>query len=115
MAVDFGQGITPEDCPDSDVIACTLNETSTGVIVDRLPEVGTETLLCVDATSGGGQVACDVSKVDVFFFSPQKVFASEGAPISPLCHPRRERASQNRRRQVALRSRNHELEKRHRK
>ena len=60
------------------MICATLNETSTGVIIDSLPEVDENTILAVDATSGGGQVPCDLSKVDLFFFSPQKVFASEG-------------------------------------
>ncbi len=78
MAVELGHGVYAESRENADLICCTLNETSTGVIVPSLPSVDEDVLLCVDATSGGGQVECDVSKVDVFFFSPQKVFASEG-------------------------------------
>ncbi len=78
VSAEFGQGVVAENVADSDLIATTLNETSTGVQVDGLPEVDGDTLLCVDATSGAGQVPCDISKTDVFFFSPQKVFASEG-------------------------------------
>ena len=86
--VEFGKGITPTDVDDSDLICCTLNETSTGVIVDELPVVGEDTLLCVDATSGGGQVDCDLSKVDVFFFGPQKVFGSEGGFFLAIMSPK---------------------------
>lgn len=91
--VDFGQGITPIDKSDADMICCTLNETSTGVIVDSFPVVDDKTILAVDATSGGGQVPCDVSKVDLFFFGPQKVFASEGGLFIAIMSPKaRERA-----------------------
>ncbi len=93
IAVEFGQGIKPEDRSDADMICCTLNETSTGVIVDSFPEVDDKTILAVDATSGGGQVPCDVSKVDLFFFGPQKVFASEGGLYIAIMSPKaRERA-----------------------
>ena len=49
------------------MICATLNETSTGVIINNLPAVDENTILAVDATSGGGQVPCDLSKVDLFF------------------------------------------------
>jgi len=88
VAVEYGKGITPENRTDADMICCTLNETSTGVIVDQFPEVDDNTILAVDATSGGGQVPCDVSKVDLFFFGPQKVFASEGGLWIALMSPK---------------------------
>lgn len=92
-SVDFGNGITPEALAGFDVIACTLNETSTGVQLDSIPEVDANTLLCVDATSGAGQCPIDVSKTDLFFFSPQKVFASEGGLFIAIMSPKaRERA-----------------------
>lgn len=75
---EYGQGCSYKDSADSDLIAVTLNETSTGVQLDGLPKVAAHQLLAVDATSGAGQCPCDVSAVDVFFFSPQKVFASDG-------------------------------------
>ncbi len=88
IEVEYGQGITPY-CPDeSDVIACTLNETSTGVIIDHLPEMKGDALLAIDATSGAGQVECDISKVDFFIFSPQKVFSSEGGLFIVIMSPR---------------------------
>ncbi len=88
IAVEFGQGITPENRDDADMICCTLNETSTGVIIDSLPQVDENTILAVDATSGGGQVECDLSKVDLFFFGPQKVFASEGGLWVAIMSPK---------------------------
>jgi phosphoserine aminotransferase len=88
IAVDFGAGITPENKADADMICCTLNETSTGVIIDSLPVVDENTILAVDATSGGGQVPCDISKTDIFFFGPQKVFASEGGLFIAIMSPK---------------------------
>lgn len=87
-AVPFGEGINGKNDPSADVIAVTLNETSTGVVLTELPEVDDQTLLAVDATSGGGQVPCDVSKTDVYFFSPQKVFASEGGFYVSIMSPK---------------------------
>ncbi len=78
VAVPFGNGINGESRADSDLIAVTLNETSTGVQLSKLPVVDQNTILAVDATSGGGQCPCDVSKTDIYFFSPQKVFSSDG-------------------------------------
>lgn len=93
VAVDFGQGVDATNVADADVIAVTLNETSTGVQIKGLPEVDDKTILAVDATSGAGQVPCDISKTDIFFFSPQKVFASEGGLWVAIMSPKaRERA-----------------------
>ena len=77
-AVSYGEGVTPEFHEDYDMICTTLNETSTGVQIDSIPEVGENTLLAVDATSGAGQIPLDIKKIDVYFFSAQKVFAGEG-------------------------------------
>lgn len=89
ISVDFGQGVTPAPIQNTDMICCTLNETSTGVIVDTLDKLnGYEGLVSVDATSGGGQVPCDLSKTDVYFFSPQKVFASDGGLYVAIMSPK---------------------------
>ncbi len=89
VAVEFGQGITPAPIQGTDMVCCTLNETSTGVIVDTLDKMnGYQGLLAMDATSGGGQVPCDLSKVDVYFFSPQKVFASDGGLYVAIMSPK---------------------------
>jgi phosphoserine aminotransferase len=76
--VDYGKGQNPEISSGADMICCTLNETSTGVMITDIPDVDESTILAVDATSGAGQIPLDLSKVDLYFFSPQKVFASEG-------------------------------------
>lgn len=88
VTVDYGQGNSHFETQGADVVACTLNETSTGVMNIRLPEVGEQCLLAVDATSGAGQIPCDLSTVDVFFFSPQKVFASEGGLFVAILSPK---------------------------
>jgi phosphoserine aminotransferase len=87
--VPFGEGINPHDVEEVDMICTTLNETSTGVIINSIPDLrGTEKLLAVDATSGGGQVLIDMEKVDIFFLSPQKVLASEGGTYVAILSPR---------------------------
>ena len=93
VSVPVGKGINGEARVGSDLIAVTLNETSTGVQLSKLPTVDANTILAVDATSGGGQCPCDVSKVDVFFFAPQKVFASDGGLfVAIMSKKARERA-----------------------
>lgn len=79
--VDYGEGfdfdqVSPDKEPD--VICATLNETSTGSMICGFPKIESDQLLVIDATSGGGQIPWPVEKTDVFFFSPQKVFAGEG-------------------------------------
>ncbi len=76
--VEYGQGLNPSDQDDCDLIALTLNETSTGVQMTGVPSVDSNTLTCMDATSGAGQIECDHQNVDFYYFSPQKVFAAEG-------------------------------------
>ena len=85
---EYGQGVSFKNSPDCDLIAVTLNETSTGVQINGLPSVEAHQLLAVDATSGAGQCPCDVSKVDIFFFSPQKVFASDGGLWVAIMSPK---------------------------
>ncbi len=88
VAVEFGKGINGTAVPGSDLIAVTLNETSTGVQLSKLPVVDANTILSVDATSGGGQCPCDVSKTDIYFFSPQKVFSSDGGLWIAIMSPK---------------------------
>jgi phosphoserine aminotransferase len=88
FAVDMGAGVRGQNVDDADVICVTLNETSTGVQLDSIPDVDENTILAIDSTSGAGQVPCDVSKVDLFFFSPQKVFASEGGTYIAIMSPK---------------------------
>lgn len=92
-SVEYGKGITPSFEPGFDMICATLNETSTGVMLDSIPDVDENTLLAIDATSGAGQIPLDISKVDVYFFSAQKIFAGEGGFYLCFLSPKaRERA-----------------------
>jgi phosphoserine aminotransferase len=63
-----------------DVYALTHNETSTGVMmpIKRVEGADAGSLVLVDATSGAGGLPIDVAQTDVYYFSPQKCFASDG-------------------------------------
>ena len=63
-----------------DAYAWPQNETSTGVAapVKRVAGADDGALVLVDATSAAGGLAVDVSESDVYYFAPQKNFASDG-------------------------------------
>jgi phosphoserine aminotransferase len=63
-----------------DVYAWPHNETSTGVMapVRRVHDADDDALVLVDATSGAGGLPVDITEVDVYYFAPQKCFASDG-------------------------------------
>lgn len=68
-----------------DVYAWPQNETSTGVAAPVLrpqgltpAQSGRDPLVVVDATSAAGGMAVDLRETDVYYFSPQKNFASDG-------------------------------------
>ena len=62
-----------------DVYALTHNETSTGVMAPIIRPAGIgDALVLVDATSGAGGLDVDISQCDVYYFAPQKSFASDG-------------------------------------
>ena len=89
VKVEMGQGINPIEKEGFDFICCTLNETSTGVMLSEIPKLkNPNTLIGVDATSGAGQIKIDFTKVDVYYFSPQKVFASEGGFYVAILSPK---------------------------
>lgn len=88
IEVEYGKGINPQIESGFDFIAGTLNETSTGVQITDVPQVDAHTLMAIDATSGAGQIALDFKKVDVYYFSPQKVFASEGGLYVAIMSPK---------------------------
>ena len=79
-----------------DVYAYPHNETSTGVMT-RVSRVAGDAgaLTVVDATSGAGGLDFDAREIDVYYFSPQKNFASDGglwfALVSPAAIERIER------------------------
>lgn len=96
ISVEYGRGIEMHEEPGFDFICTTLNETSTGVQNTRVPTMkNAQTLVAMDATSGAGQIMTDLKNVDLYYFSPQKVFASEGglyvAFMSPKAIERAER------------------------
>jgi phosphoserine aminotransferase len=81
-------GTRPEASPapeDVDVQAFTHNETSTGVMQD--PVRTDEALVLVDATSGAGGLPVDLAQTDVYYYSLQKGFASEGGLTVALLSP----------------------------
>ncbi|MFC1441842.1 phosphoserine transaminase [Streptacidiphilus sp. N1-10] len=63
-----------------DVYALTHNETSTGVAmpIKRVAGADEGSLVLVDATSGAGGLPVDIAETDVYYFAPQKCFASDG-------------------------------------
>lgn len=65
------------DGADADLVGWAHNETSTGAMVD-VTRPATDALVAVDATSGAGGLPVDVAETDVYYFSPQKCFASDG-------------------------------------
>jgi len=74
--------------PDVDAYALTHNETSTGVAMEVLrPAPAEDGLVLVDATSAAGGMRVDPSQFDVYYFSPQKCFGSEGGLWIALCSP----------------------------
>jgi phosphoserine aminotransferase len=83
-----GDAPAPTADPAADVIGWAHNETSTGVMVpvERPADAG-DALVLIDATSGAGGLPLDASQADVYYFAPQKGFASDGglwlAALSP--------------------------------
>ena len=79
----------PEPGPGIDLYALTHNETSTGVAMPVARPQGTDegALVAVDATSGAGGLPVDVRECDVYYFSPQKGFASDGGLWVALMSP----------------------------
>ncbi|MBB6471760.1 phosphoserine transaminase [Sphaerisporangium rubeum] len=71
-----------------DVYALTHNETSTGVAMPIERVGGDEALVLVDATSGAGGLPVRISETDVYYFAPQKSFASDGGLWLALFSPR---------------------------
>ena len=80
-----------------DAYAWAHNETSTGVMAPVVRPDGADdgALVLIDATSGAGGLPVDVAESDVYYFAPQKSFASDGglyvALFSPAALERAER------------------------
>ena len=73
-----------------DAYAWAHNETSTAVMAPvRRPEgAADDALVLVDATSGAGGLPVDLTEADVYYFAPQKCFASDGGLWVALMSPR---------------------------
>jgi phosphoserine aminotransferase len=80
----------PRAEPDVDLYAWPHNETSTGVMapVRRVDGADPDALVVVDATSAAGGLPMDPAQVDVYYFAPQKCFASDGGLWIAVMSPR---------------------------
>jgi len=86
ISADPGDAPEPRAEPGTDVVAWAHNETSTGVMVPISRPDG-DALVLIDATSGAGGLPVDVAETDVYYFAPQKSFASDGGLWLALLSP----------------------------
>ena len=88
VSADPGDAPTPVADPSCDLIGWAHNETSTGVMVPVTRPSGSDgALVAIDATSGAGGLPVDVRDADVYYFAPQKCFASDGGLWVALMSP----------------------------
>jgi phosphoserine aminotransferase len=75
--------------PGVDLYALTHNETSTGVMmpIARVEGADEGALVAVDRHQRAGGLPVDASQFDVYYFSPQKCFASDGGLWLALVSP----------------------------
>ncbi|MGX7825504.1 phosphoserine transaminase [Actinokineospora sp. 24-640] len=72
----------------ADLVGWAHNETSTGVAVPVSRPTGSEgALVAIDATSGAGGLPVNAADFDVYYFAPQKSFASDGGLWLALMSP----------------------------
>ncbi len=93
VSADPGDAPEPVADPGCDLLGWAHNETSTGVMVPVTRPAGSEgALVAVDATSSAGGLPLDARDADVYYFAPQKCFASDGglwlALLSPAARER---------------------------
>ena len=86
---DFSTHPEPHATAGVDTYAWAHNETSTGVMtpVRRPAGIDEGALVLIDATSGAGGLPVDVAETDVYYFAPQKGFASDGGLWIALMSP----------------------------
>ncbi len=88
VKADAGSAPKPQSDPSVDLIAWAHNETSTGVAVPvQRPEGSGDALIAIDATSAAGGLPVDITDADVYYFAPQKNFASDGGLWIALLSP----------------------------
>ncbi len=87
--IESAMGEHPELVTDEaiDTYAFTHNETSTGVSMPVVRPHGSTGLVAVDATSGAAGLHWDTAEADLYYFSPQKCFASDGGLFIALASP----------------------------
>ncbi len=85
---EYGSHPNPVSNPDIDTYCLTHNETSTGVAMNIVrPKDSNEAIVLVDATSAAGGLRVNASEFDVYYFAPQKCFASDGGLWIALMSP----------------------------
>jgi phosphoserine aminotransferase len=83
-----GDAPEPVADPSCDLIGWAHNETSTGVMVPVTRPAGSRhALVAIDATSGAGGLPLRAADADVYYFAPQKGFASDGGLWIALLSP----------------------------
>ncbi|MGH4012823.1 MAG: phosphoserine transaminase [Pseudonocardiaceae bacterium] len=90
LVVSAPPGDAPEPVADPacDLIGWAHNETSTGVMVPVVRPPGSgDALVAIDATSGAGGLPVRAADADVYYFAPQKCFASDGGLWIALLSP----------------------------
>ncbi len=88
VAAPPGDAPEPVADPSCDLIGWAHNETSTGVMVPVVRPAGSgDALVAVDATSGAGGLPVRAADADVYYFAPQKCFASDGGLWIALLSP----------------------------
>lgn len=80
LASEPGTRPAPQAEEGVDAYAWPHNETSTGVFapVTRPAGIADDALVLIDATSAAGGLDVNITETDVYYFSPQKNFASDG-------------------------------------
>jgi len=89
VSADPGDAPEPRSEPGTDVVAWAHNETSTGVMAPVKRPAGADegALVAIDATSGAAGLPVDLNEADVYYFAPQKGFASDGGLWIALMSP----------------------------
>src|SRR5699024_4266284 len=88
VSADPGSAPEPTTDPSVDLIGWAHNETSTGVMLPVSRPAGSDNaLVAIDATSGAGGLPVDISDTDVYYFAPQKCFASDGGVWVSIMSP----------------------------
>lgn len=85
----YGTGAQLTPVAGADVYAWPHNETSTGVAtsIKRVEGADDGALMVVDGTSAAGGIDFDASELDMYYFSPQKNFGSDGGLWFALTSP----------------------------